>query len=56
VKTGESSFTIEVAGKPVKAGIDPVVKLVDRRPDDNTVSVTLGPAEGAAGLGRGGAS
>jgi hypothetical protein len=41
VKSGESSFTIEVAGKPVKAGIDPVVKLVDRRPDDNTVTVVL---------------
>ena len=39
VKTGESTYTIDVAGKPVKAGIDPVVKLVDRRPDDNTVVV-----------------
>jgi len=39
VKTGESTFTIEVDKKPVKAGIDPVVKLVDRRPDDNTVAV-----------------
>ena len=39
VKTGESTYTIEVAKKPVKAGIDPVVKLVDRRSDDNTVAV-----------------
>jgi len=39
VKTGESTFTLEVDKKPVKAGIDPVVKLVDRRPDDNTVAV-----------------
>jgi len=39
VKTGESTFTIEVDKKPAKAGIDPVVKLVDRRPDDNTVPV-----------------
>jgi hypothetical protein len=39
VKTGEQAFTLEVQGKPAKAGIDPVVKLVDRRPDDNTVPV-----------------
>jgi ABC-type transport system involved in multi-copper enzyme maturation permease subunit len=39
VRSGESTFTIDVAGKPVKAGIDPVVKLVDRRPEDNTVPV-----------------
>jgi ABC-2 type transport system permease protein len=40
VKSGESEFTIMVNEKPVRAGIDPVVKLVDRRPDDNTVPVT----------------
>jgi hypothetical protein len=40
VKTGEQTFTLEVQGKPAKAGIDPVVKLVDRRPADNTVAVT----------------
>jgi len=40
VRSGESTFTLEVAGKPVRAGIDPVVKLIDRRPDDNTVAVT----------------
>jgi ABC-type transport system involved in multi-copper enzyme maturation permease subunit len=40
VRSGESSYTIEVAEKPVRAGIDPVVKLVDRRPDDNTVAVS----------------
>jgi len=40
VKSGESEFTIVVNEKPVRAGIDPVVKLVDRRPDDNTVAVT----------------
>jgi hypothetical protein len=40
VKAGESTFTLEVASRPVRAGIDPVVKLIDRRPDDNTVSVT----------------
>ena len=42
VKTGEATFTIEVAEKPLRAGIDPVVKLIDRRPDDNTVVVTRG--------------
>jgi len=40
VKTGETTFTVEVAGKPIKAGIDPVIKLIDRRPDDNVVSVS----------------
>jgi hypothetical protein len=32
-------LTIDVVGKPVKAGIDPVNKLIDRRPDDNTMDV-----------------
>jgi ABC-type transport system involved in multi-copper enzyme maturation permease subunit len=40
VKSGESEFTVVVDEKPVRAGIDPVVKLVDRRPDDNTIPVT----------------
>jgi ABC-type transport system involved in multi-copper enzyme maturation permease subunit len=40
IKDGETTLTLEVAGKPVKAGIDPVVKLIDRRPDDNTIAVT----------------
>jgi aminopeptidase N len=40
VKSGESTFTFEVAARPAKAGIDPVVKLVDRRPEDNTVPVS----------------
>ena len=40
VKTGETTLTIEVTGKPLKAGIDPVIKLIDRRPDDNVVPVT----------------
>ncbi len=41
IRTGESTLTVEVEGKPLKAGIDPVVKLIDRRPDDNVVAVTL---------------
>jgi hypothetical protein len=40
VKSGDSTFTLEVQGKPVKAGIDPVNKLIDRRPDDNTIAVS----------------
>jgi ABC-2 type transport system permease protein len=36
----ESSFTFIVSGKPAKAGIDPLNKLIDRRPNDNTVAVT----------------
>jgi len=40
LKSGESEFTIVVDEKPVRAGIDPVVKLVDRRAEDNTIAVT----------------
>lgn len=40
IRSGETTLTIEVQGKPVKAGIDPVVKLIDRRPDDNTIAVS----------------
>jgi len=35
------SFTMVVDKKPVKAGIDPLNKLIDRRPDDNAVAVTF---------------
>ena len=41
VKSGESRFTLEVQGRPAKAGIDPVVKRIDRRSDDNLVSVEI---------------
>ena len=37
----ESSFKLTVARKPAKAGIDPLNKLIDRRPDDNTVPVSF---------------
>lgn len=36
---GKKTITIRVKGKPVKAGIDPYNKLIDRIPDDNTVDV-----------------
>lgn len=36
---GEKTITIKVRGEPVKAGIDPYNKLIDRRPDDNTIAI-----------------
>jgi len=42
VKSGESTYTLEVQGRPAKAGIDPVVKRIDRRSDDNLVAVEVG--------------
>jgi hypothetical protein len=42
IRSGETTLTVEVQGKPLRAGIDPVTKLIDRRPDDNTVAVTPG--------------
>jgi len=32
---GTHSFTVTVKGKPVRAGIDPYSKLIDRNPNDN---------------------
>jgi len=43
VKSGESTYTLEVQGRPAKAGIDPVVKRIDRRSDDNLVPVAIQP-------------
>ncbi|MGZ5040939.1 MAG: ABC transporter permease/M1 family aminopeptidase [Usitatibacter sp.] len=40
VRSGETVFTMMVDEKPERAGIDLVVKLIDRQPDDNTVAVT----------------
>ena len=36
-----SSFTVTVDRKPATAGIDPINKLIDRTPKDNTVAVTI---------------
>ena len=36
---GEHTITVTVQGKPVKAGIDPYNKLIDRVPEDNRVEV-----------------
>jgi hypothetical protein len=41
IKPGESTITFKVKGEPVKAGIDPYNKLIDRLPDDNTISVEV---------------
>jgi hypothetical protein len=38
----ETGFTVIVDRKPVRAGIDPYNKLIDRRPKDNTIAVDLG--------------
>jgi ABC-2 type transport system permease protein len=40
IERSETEFTIPVDRLPAKAGIDPWNKLVDRKPDDNTVAVT----------------
>jgi hypothetical protein len=37
---GETTFEIEVGERPTTAGIDPYNKLVDRRSDDNSITVT----------------
>lgn len=41
LKNGRHALTIKVKGKPVLAGIDPYNILIDRIPDDNTISVEL---------------
>ena len=35
------NFKIEVDELPIKAGIDPINKLIDRNPDDNRKRLTL---------------
>ncbi len=37
----ETEFTLVVAKKPAKAGIDPYNKLIDRRPKDNAMAVAI---------------
>jgi len=39
INAPKMTFTFTVAKKPAKAGIDPLVKLIDRNPDDNTIAV-----------------
>jgi len=45
VAEAAQTFTIEVTGKPAKAGIDPLHKLIDRDPEDNVTSVSLEESE-----------
>jgi aminopeptidase N len=40
IDRSESEFTLVVDQLPAKAGIDPLNKLVDRKPDDNTIAVS----------------
>ena len=39
LNNGEHTITVTVQGKPVRAGIDPYNKLIDRIPEDNRVEV-----------------
>ncbi|MDQ6619411.1 MAG: hypothetical protein M3Z31_06900 [Pseudomonadota bacterium] len=41
IEREETEFTVIVNKKPVRAGIDPFNKLIDRRPKDNTIAVEL---------------
>jgi aminopeptidase N len=41
VRSGEWTYTVRVKGRPAKAGIDPVNKLIDRSPDDNLTDVSI---------------
>jgi ABC-2 type transport system permease protein len=41
IDSEETSFTLLVDKKPVRAGIDPYNKLIDRRPKDNTIAVDI---------------
>ena len=36
-----ATFTMEVKGKPARAGIDPLNLLIDRKPKDNTIAVDI---------------
>ncbi len=41
IKAGENTFEIEVKGKPIKAGIDPLNILIDRDSNDNLINVSV---------------
>lgn len=41
VRSGESSYTVQVKSRPARAGIDPLNKLIDRTPTDNVQDVVL---------------
>ena len=41
IEQEKTTWSVVVAAKPARAGIDPYNKLIDRRPKDNTVAVSL---------------
>ncbi len=41
INSEASEIRIEVLAEPSKAGIDPLNKLIDRHPDDNSKTVVL---------------
>ena len=41
MRSRQGSYTVLVTGRPGKAGIDPDNKLIDRKPDDNMVTVEI---------------
>ena len=41
IESEETSFTLVIDKKPIRAGIDPYNKLIDRRPKDNTIAVEI---------------
>ncbi|MEQ8426120.1 MAG: hypothetical protein RIA63_15480 [Cyclobacteriaceae bacterium] len=40
INAEQMHIEVEVEEEPIKAGIDPINKLIDRNPDDNTIVVT----------------
>ena len=40
IRSGVSRLELLVDGRPARAGIDPLNKLIDRAPEDNTINVT----------------
>lgn len=47
---GDVVLEVEVDVEPTKAGIDPINKLIDRNPSDNTTTATKGEAESAVAM------
>jgi hypothetical protein len=39
VTSERQEFTVTVDELPARAGVDPMIKLIDRNPDDNVVEV-----------------
>jgi hypothetical protein len=41
--SGKATYSFSTDEMPAKAGIDPLLLLIDRVPDDNLVEVTVQP-------------